>query len=597
MVCKKCGAEINEECAFCPKCGKSLTQKKKKGTGKIIGISALAVAVLGAGIFLFASGYYKTIIPDAQNVTATAETDIKVAGDETEPQETKVDDIPETVIAESKESEVDDTLLATETEPSELEQYLSALTLEPVEMTIGETFRVELERAVPNAVWVSSAENIALVTDGQIKAVAVGNASITLSAEGKEVSFEVTVHDFSDMTLAVNCSAAIELNDSLTNVQWESSAPEIVAVSEGTITSLAAGAAMVTAYINDTQYSFEVVATTPEISTTSVRKIIGNTAQIFFMGTNGKAEWKSDNTAIATVSDTGLITAEPTGAGQSTVVHAFIDGMEFKIDVAVEPIPQLSSTYKIYGHEDSKTVKNANITLCTNANEVIKCIVPQYSEDSQSVSRKVTMEVKTVLNVADADYSDGYTYPLYRGYENFSYRWEGGSIYTGCTDIYLVGTSQTADVLIQRMDIYSVLDDASDGLYESPSVVTYEPNDNFGIIHVYPSSLYSGAYDLVTVSVDGYQYQFVVGHVPYSNYATFQEIDIDKIPANFIIEEYSVDEIVTISNTDSSSVVSNSRTYYTGNDWLERIGTKFVNEVEDQAIEMAVGFLFKAIFF
>lgn len=590
MVCKKCGAEINEECAFCPKCGKSLTKKKKLGTGKIIGISALAVAVLGAGIFLFASGYYKTIIPDAQNVTATAETDIEVASDETEPQETKVDDISETVIAESQESEVDDTLLAAETEPSELEQYLSALTLEPVEMTIGETFRVELEKAVPNAAWVSSAENIALVTDGQIKAVAVGNASITLSAEGKEVSFDVTVHDFPNMTLAVNCSAAIELNDSLTNVQWESSAPEIVAVSEGTITSLAAGAAMVTAHINDTQYSFEVVATTPEISTTSVRKIIGNTAQIFFMGTNGKAEWKSDNTAIATVSDTGLITAEPTGAGQSTVVHAFIDGMEFKIDVAVEPIPQLSSTYKIYGHQDSDTVKNANITLCTNANEIIKCIVPQYDQYGDRASREVKKEVKTVLNVADADYSDGYTYPLYRGYMNISYKFDR-IFYTGCTDIYLVGTSQTADVLIQRMD-GMVSNDAPDALLKSTSVVTYEPNDNFGIIHVYLSQ--SAYAELVTVSVDGYQYQFVVLSMP--DYV-FMESKIDNIPVNYIIEEYSVDEIVTISNTSYSSVTSNSRTYYTGNDWLERIGTKFVNEVEDQAIEMAVGFLFKAIFF
>lgn len=194
-------------------------------------------------------------------------------------------------------------------------------------MTMGETFYVELDQEIADAVWKSSDEDVVQVTEGLIKAVAPGNTKVTLSASGRELSFNVAVDAFADMTLAVDCSTTMEMNDAVSNVRWESSAPETVSVNDGVISSLGAGAATITAYIEEVPYSFEVVATTPDITTTSVRKIIGNMEQVSILGTKGKVEWKSDNTAIATVSDTGLITAEGTGAGQSTVVHAYVDGI------------------------------------------------------------------------------------------------------------------------------------------------------------------------------------------------------------------------------------------------------------------------------
>lgn len=47
MICRKCGAELEGEYDFCPKCGKSITGNKKFAVGKIIAIS-LAV-LLGGG--------------------------------------------------------------------------------------------------------------------------------------------------------------------------------------------------------------------------------------------------------------------------------------------------------------------------------------------------------------------------------------------------------------------------------------------------------------------------------------------------------------------------------------------------------------------
>ncbi|MDE7248805.1 MAG: Ig-like domain-containing protein, partial [Lachnospiraceae bacterium] len=408
-----------------------------------------------------------------------------------------------------------------------------------------------------------------------------------------------TVNAFSDMTLAVNYSEAVEINETISNVRWESAAPEIVSVEDGVISSLSAGASTVTAYIDEVPYSFEVVATTPDITTTSIRKIIGNTEQVSILGTNGKVEWKSDNTAIATVSNTGLITAEPTGAGQSTVVHAYVDGMEFKIDVAVEPIPQLSSTYKIYGHQNNSIYKNAKITICTNANETISFTYREVDYGSGSSYNCLRDEkIEKVLNVADVDYNKGEIYPLYHAfYARNGYSNDNENF----TEVYLVGTSQIADVSVQRLINVYHTEYNTDGVKTSDSSVTYEACENYGIIHVYNNDCSQSDREwlLVTASVDGYQYQFVISPPgSYSYETSFDYKYIDQFPADYMIEECSVDEIVIPEkvNVNYSALRANSKTYIPDSDWVERIGTKFVEAVEDQAIEMAAGALLKMIF-
>lgn len=553
MICKKCGEELKGEYTFCPKCGKRLDEKISKR--KITGIIFLSVLFV-AGIALYATEFYKN----------------RASQSETKDNEIMLSSVSPDIDSEKPEDSVT-AGIPKQKEPDEIDQYLSNLLLEPVEMTMGGSYQVELEKKIPDAIWTSSDEKIIQVEDGQLKATAPGNVTVTLSRGDQEVAFDVTVNTFPDMTLAVDCSKTIEMNDTFSDIQWESSSPEIVSVSEGVISSLGVGASTVTAYINDVPYSFEVVATTPDISTTSVRKIIGNTQQISILGTNGKIEWKSDNTAIATVSDTGLITAEGTGAGQSTVVHAYVDGMEFKVDVAVEPIPQLSSTYKIYAHQDDEIYKNARATFCTNANETVKLSEYGYFDTPE-----------TVLNVADADYSDGRTYPLYytfisRDDENY-------------VEIYLLGTSQTADVAIRCRP--------ADSFRQSEDIIIYEPCENYGIIRIYHNEQEG---QIATISVDGYEYEFVIDRLTWQGVGAFGARlefyydQLDKCPPNYMIEECSVDEIVIPEkiNVDHAKLAANSRAYNPGTEWIERIGTKFVEEVEDQAIEMAVAALFKII--
>ena len=142
-------------------------------------------------------------------------------------------------------------------------------------------------------------------------------------------------------------------------------------------------------------------------------------------------------------------------------------------------------------------------------------------------------------------------------------------------------------------------------LSKATSVVTYEPCENYGVIHIYDHDTFVGWGTnqklLITVLVDEYKYQFVIAAPvgsSVSNAGRFDYKNIDKFPPDYMIEECSVDEIIVHEkvNVNYSALQANSRTYNPDTEWVERIGTKFVEAVEDQAIEMAAGALLKMIF-
>lgn len=216
-----------------------------------------------------------------------------------------------------------------------------------------------------------------------------------------------------------------------------------------------------------------------------------------------------------------------------------------------------------------------NISL-VNWQDILRCL--------KFVGMVDGMEFK--IDVAEADYSDSMTFPLYHVFR------DGTSDAANYADIYLVGTSQTADVLIRGISNRKKGDDRI-GYWSSNSVVTYESCENYGIIHIRSDK---GFNELVTVSVDGYQYQFVVSQL--DSMTRFDYGKLDRLPTDYMIEECSVDEIVVHEkiNVNYPTLEANSRTYFGGDDWVERIGTKFVEAVEDEAISMAAGYLLKAIF-
>ena len=410
-----------------------------------------------------------------------------------------------------------------------------------------------------------------------VKSEAAGNLdSSEETAEAATTMAETTafIPDFKDKTLALECQDIIELPDTLGHISFSSSQPDVVSVDEhGTLTALAVGTADITVQINEEPYIFEVVVTTPEISDTSITKIAGNTTQLFFYGTTGEPVFKSDNPAIASVDKNGVVTAEFTGSGQSTKIHATVDGKEFIVDVTVEPIPQLLSTYEITLHQDISNspdgkyqYEDMNLSLTGNANEIM------HVEHEESGVYHCTFE--TVLNVADGDYSSGNDYPLYRTYYTGTYE-------TSYARIYLAGSSQEAAVMIKYPN----------GA-ECQSQINYTPCDGYGMIDIQVHDVISSSGVIATVLIDGYTYTFAVGSLPVFRYEPGFETKLDT---NYIVKECSVGDTIVCQSGSSSGIRSNSKTFY-GSSFIYEIADKVYEAVENEAINYVVGSIFKLIF-
>lgn len=427
----------------------------------------------------------------------------------------------------------------------------------------------------------AGSENLEIVTSEESFQVEM-TEEVTTEAETTIVETSAYVPNFENMTLAVGCEANLDLPENLENVKVESSYPDIVSVDEnGVIKALEKGASDVTVTIDGESYAFEVVATTPEISEQSITKIMGNTVQLYIYGTTGVPVFESDNTAIASVTENGLVTAEPTGVGQSTKIHVTVDKKEFIVDVNVEPVPQLLSSYEVsaygggmYQVENPSTdsapstlttyrYDNANIELIANTSEVV------HTTPQQNPNNGYNWKPESVLNIGSVDYSSGDVYPLYRGFVGKG----------GCIRIYLVGSSQNADVMVKL-----------NGVFESKAKVKYIASDGYGIIEYKRDDPIANLYESITVVIDGYTYQFAV---VLSNHFKYTPDLEEELSEDFEVKECTVDGVVAIPYRYTGKVRSKASTFYGA---MSDIGVKIVEAAEDEAINYVVGKVFTLIF-
>lgn len=131
-----------------------------------------------------------------------------------------------------------------------------------------------------NLVWSSSDETVVTVSQvGEVSAVSIGTAVITVSCDGKKSECEVTVTlkyvpitavtlDKSDVSVLVGESfklTATVVPDDATNkeVVWTSSNPKVATVENGLVTALSAGEAVITAAVGECSATCLVTVTIP----------------------------------------------------------------------------------------------------------------------------------------------------------------------------------------------------------------------------------------------------------------------------------------------------------------------------------------------
>lgn len=185
-----------------------------------------------------------------------------------------------------------------------------------------------------NVTWQSSNEDIATVSDsGVVHAISNGTTTITATTEnGKSSSCEIAVQTQAD-SITINASNSyININGTLklattispstanlnTNITWSSDNENIATVDNtGKVTGKSAGTATITATTannKSSSYIVNVVSLNISTSNTTIDISQNKTVELSVSGKNyGNITWSSNNTSIATVSNTGIVTGIKNG--------------------------------------------------------------------------------------------------------------------------------------------------------------------------------------------------------------------------------------------------------------------------------------------
>jgi uncharacterized protein YjdB len=222
--------------------------------------------------------------------------------------------------------------------------------------------------------WSSSNPSVAAVSSsGSVSGIGQGNVTITAMSEGISATSAIGVSPLTPDTVVVAPgSASIQphqtaqlratVRDSRGQtmsvaVSWASEDPTLASVSSaGLVTGVAKGATTVTASAGNKKTKVKVtVAQAPaasvSISPSSLSLTQGNTSQLSATVKDGDGNvltgsiisWTSDNTAVATVSSSGLVTARAGGNANVTAATGGVSGVS-RVAVHALPAPVASVT-------------------------------------------------------------------------------------------------------------------------------------------------------------------------------------------------------------------------------------------------------------
>ncbi|MFL0247324.1 cell wall-binding repeat-containing protein [Candidatus Clostridium stratigraminis] len=210
------------------------------------------------------------------------------------------------------------------------------------------------DASINDVIWTSSNVNVIKVDDtGLVSAVGPGNASITVTTvDGRyTASCNITVNPINVASVSLNKTTdtlivgdtdtltAKITPDNATNqaVTWKSSNTSIATVDNtGKVTAVGVGTATITATSEDGNKTASCTVDVNPIKVTSVSLnkvtdtlIVGDTDTLTAKitpdnATNQAVTWKSSNASIATVDNTGKVTA--VGVGTTTITATSVDG-------------------------------------------------------------------------------------------------------------------------------------------------------------------------------------------------------------------------------------------------------------------------------
>lgn len=201
----------------------------------------------------------------------------------------------------------------------------------------------------------SSNSTVASVnTYGRILAKAAGTATITAKINKAEASCKVTVRktliELQASRLSLEAGETLTLSAKTSNgspVTWKSSLKSVAVIDEkGTVTGLKPGKTVITAAAdkNTANITLTVKSPTVKLNRTSLSLYRGQTFQLTAdISSQIPPKWKTNKKTIATVDETGTVTAVKHGIA---IITAVVSGVEKSCTVTVKQPDITLDTYE-----------------------------------------------------------------------------------------------------------------------------------------------------------------------------------------------------------------------------------------------------------
>ncbi|MCD8077905.1 MAG: Ig-like domain-containing protein [Lachnospiraceae bacterium] len=289
--------------------------KRIPGAGQLFAALALCIllGVLGTPV--------QAAISEANlSVSAEKSGEEETSIEEGEEEETSAQDTEEESSGEEETETSEEESSGGEETETEAIPVLSKTEL-TLEVGLTETLTVtDLPDGVKTASWTSSDTTLASVSSkGKIKAKKPGTVTVTVAlTDGTALTCQVTIPEVSlnaeSVSLLVGKTKKLKVSGSGAAVTWSSSKPEKVSVDEnGKVTALAYGSSTITAKIGSTKLKCTVKVYDPQPSRTSLYLLKGDTATLKVSQCSGTVTWSSSSTKVASVSQSGVVTAKKDG--------------------------------------------------------------------------------------------------------------------------------------------------------------------------------------------------------------------------------------------------------------------------------------------
>ncbi|QRM87936.1 T9SS type B sorting domain-containing protein [Lacinutrix sp. WUR7] len=210
--------------------------------------------------------------------------------------------------------------------------------------------------------WISSDTAIATVDNaGLVTGVSAGSADITYTdSNGCDVTVTVTINATPTITGTLSaCEGDFTqlIGSGIANATtpWVSSNMAVATVDNtGLVTGVSNGTSNIT-YTSDNGCDVTVTVTINAIPTISGNLIIceGSDSQLAGSGTAGATTpWVSSDTAIATVSNTGLVTG--VSAGTADITYADANGCDIMVTVTINATPTITGVLSVCIEDDTQ---------------------------------------------------------------------------------------------------------------------------------------------------------------------------------------------------------------------------------------------------